>query len=105
MNSGKYATDGEEEKFGVGGGAGLRPEEGTGTMDYRKLKKPEHLKETIWRQHLRWLQVTGGQLDENFARHQGRVEEDAQRSASLWEMHRERLLAARRLRSLYTRRV
>ena len=34
--------------------------------DHKPLKKPEHVKEHIWRQHLRWMEVVGKQADENF---------------------------------------
>jgi len=34
--------------------------------DYKRLKKPEHVKEHIWQQHLRWMDVVGKQADENF---------------------------------------
>jgi len=32
----------------------------------KRLKKPEHVKEHIWQQHLRWMEVVGKQADENF---------------------------------------
>ena len=34
--------------------------------DHKPLKKPEHVKEYIWKQHLRWMEVVGKQADENF---------------------------------------
>ena len=34
--------------------------------DYNHLKKPAHVKEHIWQQHLRWMEVVGKQADENF---------------------------------------
>jgi len=34
--------------------------------DHKRLKKPEHVKEHIWQQHLRWMEVVGKQADENF---------------------------------------
>ena len=34
--------------------------------DDKRLKKPEHVKEHIWQQHLRWMEVVGKQADENF---------------------------------------
>ena len=34
-------------------------------MDYSKLKKPDHIKEHIWRQHLQWMEVVGKQAEEN----------------------------------------
>ena len=34
-----------------------------------KIKKPEHVKEDIWRQRLDWLDVMGKKADENFAQH------------------------------------
>jgi len=34
-------------------------------IDYKRLKKPAHLKEHIWRQHLQWMEVVEKQLEEN----------------------------------------
>lgn len=34
-------------------------------IDYKRLKKPAHLKEDIWRQHLQWMEVVEKQLEEN----------------------------------------
>ena len=34
--------------------------------DDKRLKKPEHVKDHIWQQHLRWMEVVGKQADENF---------------------------------------
>jgi hypothetical protein len=34
-------------------------------MDQTKLKKPAHVKEHIWRQHLNWMEVVGKQAQEN----------------------------------------
>ena len=70
-------------------------------MDYSKLKKPEHLKDDTWRQHLDWMDVMGKQLDENFGRHQLRVREDASRSQALWELHQSVLAAERTVQSLF----
>ncbi|MEZ5573785.1 MAG: hypothetical protein R3E64_17470 [Halioglobus sp.] len=39
-------------------------------MDYSKLKKPDRVKENIWRQHLDWMEVVGKQVDENFKQRQ-----------------------------------
>ena len=33
--------------------------------DHKRLKKPEHVKEHIWQQHLRWMEVVGKQAEEN----------------------------------------
>ena len=72
-------------------------------MDYSKLKKPEHLKDDTWRQHLDWMDVMVRQLDENFDRHQLRVREDANRARALWELHQSVLNADRRTRSLFNK--
>jgi hypothetical protein len=34
-------------------------------IDYKRLKKPAHVKEHIWRKHLQWMEVVGKQLEEN----------------------------------------
>lgn len=34
-------------------------------MDYRNLKKPDHVKDYLWRQHLDWMEVVGKQMEEN----------------------------------------
>lgn len=31
----------------------------------KRLKKPAHVKEHIWRQHLQWMEVVGKQAEEN----------------------------------------
>ncbi|MEH6584626.1 MAG: hypothetical protein V7754_22050 [Halioglobus sp.] len=43
------------------------------TMDYDKLKKPAHVKEHIWRQHLNWMEVVGKQADENSRQRQKKI--------------------------------
>ena len=35
-----------------------------------ELKKPEHRKEELWRQHLQWWEVMSKQVDENLAHYQ-----------------------------------
>jgi len=45
-------------------------------LDYDELKRREHIKEEIRRQHLQWMDVMGKQVDENFARHVARVKEE-----------------------------
>lgn len=34
-----------------------------------KLKKPEHVKEEFWRQHLDWMDVMGKTAEQNYAQH------------------------------------
>lgn len=34
-------------------------------LDYKSLKKPAHIKEHIWKQHLHWMEVVGKQAEEN----------------------------------------
>lgn len=70
-------------------------------MDYAKLKKPEHLKEEVWEQHLDWLNVMGRQLDDNLERHAARVREDACRAEALEPLHQEVLDAPSRTLSLF----
>ena len=36
-------------------------------MDKEKLKKPEHVKEKLWREHVNWLDLGNKQVDENIA--------------------------------------
>ncbi len=36
--------------------------------DYKRLKKPAHVKEHIWQQHLQWLEVVGKQAQENYSK-------------------------------------
>jgi len=48
--------------------------------DANKLSKPEHVKDTIWRQHLAWMDVMGKQADENFARHVAQVKKNGGRA-------------------------
>jgi len=55
-------------------------DQGGRMLDYRELKKPEHLTDEIWRQHLQWMDVMGRQVDENFARHLVRAEKDGRRT-------------------------
>lgn len=38
------------------------------TIDYKNLKKPAHIKEEIWRQHLDWMEVVGKQVEENISK-------------------------------------
>ena len=38
---------------------------------YVELKKPEHRKEDLWRQHLHWWEVMSKQVDENLVRRVG----------------------------------
>ena len=70
-------------------------------MDYKKLKKPEHLKEEVWEQHLDWLNVMGRQLEDNIQRHEARVREDASRSEALEPMHQEVLASPHRTQSMF----
>ena len=70
-------------------------------MDYKKLKKPEHLKEEVWEQHLDWLNVMGRQLEDNIQRHQARVREDASRSQALETVHQEALASPHRTQSMF----
>jgi len=38
-------------------------------LNNNDLKKPQHVKEHIWRQHLAWMDVVGKQAEDN-SRHQ-----------------------------------
>ncbi len=71
-------------------------------MDQSKLKKPAHLGDETWQQHLEWMSVMGKQVEENFARHCSRVEEDANRNRALRQRHEQVLQAERRIRSLFS---
>jgi hypothetical protein len=71
-------------------------------MDYKKLKKPAHLKKEVWDQHLDWMDVMGRQVDENYARHQARVKEDATRSAKMASVHEQALQAPHDIQSLFS---
>ena len=71
-------------------------------MNKKKLRKPEHLKDDVWRQRLEWLDVMGKQVDQNFARHQARVQEDASRSKALSPIHDEVLQAPHRTQHLFS---
>jgi len=42
-----------------------------------KLKKPKHLTEETWRQHLQWMELIGKKADTNSPRHAEHAEEDA----------------------------
>ena len=56
-------------------------------MTDRKMSKPAHLKDEVWRQHLIWMKVMNEQLEQNFSRHKARVAEDACRSDALSAVH------------------
>lgn len=71
------------------------------TMDYKKLKKPQNLKEEVWDQHLDWMNVMGQQVDRNYPRHLARVKEDANRSKSLAPLHEEVAQAPHLTQSLF----
>ncbi len=43
-------------------------------MDVSKLKKPDHVKDHIWRQHLNWMEVVGKQVAENIKKRQKQVD-------------------------------
>jgi len=45
-------------------------------MDDSKLKKPEHVKDHIWRQHLQWREVMVKQVEENIKQRQKQVDQD-----------------------------
>ena len=47
--------------------------------DQEKLKKPEHLKEEIWRQHLQWMDVMSKTAEVNFAHHVKQVKKNGGR--------------------------
>lgn len=70
-------------------------------MDYKKLKKPQNLKEEVWDQHLDWMDVMGQQVEQNYSRHLARVKEDANRSKSLTPLHEELAQAPRCTQSLF----
>ena len=70
-------------------------------MDYKKLNKPDHLKDEVWEQHLDWLNVMGQQLNDNYSRHQARVREDRDRSRALSEMHQQVMDTPHRTRSMF----
>lgn len=42
-------------------------------MDHTKLKKPDHVKEHIWRQHLNWMEVVGKQVQDNIRQRQKQI--------------------------------
>ena len=44
---------------------------------YVELKKPEHRKEDLWRQHLHWWEVMSKQVDENLVRYREHAERRA----------------------------
>ncbi|MEH6516098.1 MAG: hypothetical protein V7742_05410 [Halioglobus sp.] len=46
-------------------------------MDHDKLKKPDQVKEDLWRQHLNWLEVVGKQAEENFRQRQRQIKYDS----------------------------
>jgi hypothetical protein len=70
-------------------------------MDSTKLRKPDHLDDDTWEQHLEWLTVMSRQVEENFARHQSRVKEDESRKEALVELHQRTLQGAQRKTSLF----
>lgn len=41
--------------------------------DNNQLKKPENVKDTIWRQHLNWMEVTGKQVNENLKKYRDQI--------------------------------
>jgi hypothetical protein len=71
-------------------------------MDRRKLKKPKHLTDDVWDQHLDWMDVMGKQVDENYRRHLRRVKEDASRSESLASQYEKARRAKRVKPSLFS---
>tara|TARA_R110000823_G_scaffold27609_15_gene80424 strand:- start:7613 stop:7834 length:222 start_codon:yes stop_codon:yes gene_type:complete len=71
-------------------------------MQDEQLNKPENLSDETWRQHLRWMHVMREQVENNFARHTARVEEDANKCKALLENHLAVVRAKRRkTRSLF----
>jgi hypothetical protein len=71
-------------------------------MDYKKLKKPQNLKEEVWDQHLDWMDVMGQQVEQNYSRHLARVKEDASRSESLTPLHEQVAQAPHCTQSLFS---
>jgi len=43
-------------------------------MDSSKYKKPDHVKDYLWRQHLDWMKVVGEQVEENIKKRQKEIE-------------------------------
>lgn len=70
-------------------------------MDDEKIKKPDHLKDEVWKQHLLWMDVMGKQVEKNFSRHQARVKEDASRSEALESLHDQVMEAPHRTQDLF----
>ena len=71
-------------------------------MDYKKLKKPQNLKEEVWDQHLDWMDVMGQQVEQNYSRHLARVKKDASRSESLATLHEQAAQAPHCTQSLFS---
>lgn len=46
-------------------------------LDPKELKKPPHLSDAVWRQHLQWLEVVGKQLDENINKRRRQLERES----------------------------
>lgn len=44
-------------------------------MENPQVKKPDHVKDHIWRQHVAWVDVVNKQLDENLKRHEKLIKE------------------------------
>lgn len=54
-------------------------------MDKEKLKKPDHVKDRLWREHVNWLDLGNKQVEENMAqrrRQQAQAERAQKRSNS-----------------------
>lgn len=71
-------------------------------MDTKKLKKPENLKEETWNQHLNWMSVMAGEVDENLKKHRQRVAQDALRAQAMLEAHLRSLKKNNCTRSLFS---
>ncbi|MCB1841839.1 MAG: hypothetical protein KDI09_02660 [Halioglobus sp.] len=56
-------------------------------MQDDQLNKPDNLSDAAWKQHLRWMRVMREQVEDNFARHMARVQDDASRCETLLEKH------------------
>tara|TARA_R110001599_G_C12269342_1_gene661228 strand:- start:4532 stop:4816 length:285 start_codon:yes stop_codon:yes gene_type:complete len=50
------------------------------TIDYKKLKKPAHKSEELWRQHLDWMEVMGKQVEENIRKLRKSIPEESAKS-------------------------
>lgn len=70
-------------------------------MDVNKLKKPEHLADDTWRNHLDWMNVGGKQVEQNFSQHEQRVKQDEGRKQALRDRHEAALKGERRTHSLF----